>query len=256
MSCDKMQSFVEGEVVNKNFVCALSSQIFKLKQKDLLDLPADHVEDLLFYSALVNGNLQVSSELADWIKYFLKIREYAFDRHTTLTEEQKNLAMMTSMKDRVVDRAFKETSLDYLSPRVTSVSNLLECTPPTTPKPLALPPACKDDNLMKTNNNNSEKNWAVRAVESVKPRWVNYCCEKKCFKAPRLHLDGLVCDKCNGYNFCHCMCVTHIKREMMFALEEYYGLNYKKDEDVASFKLRFYMLKYHYLKIVNKQQQQ
>ncbi|BAC67260.1 hypothetical protein AhnVgp009 [Adoxophyes honmai nucleopolyhedrovirus] len=247
MSRDKMQSFVEGEAVTENFVCALSSQIFTLKQKDLLDLTADHVEDLLFYSALVNGNLQVSSELADWIKSFLEIREYAFNRHMTLTEEQKNLSMMTSMKDQVVDRALEESSPDYLSPPKTSVSNLLACTPPTTPKPLALP---------QVDNKEEEKNWALRAVKNIKPRLNRrFCCEKKCFTAPRLHLDGLVCDKCNGYNFCHCMCVTHIKREMMFVLEEYYGLNYKKHEDVSSLKLRFYMLKYHYLKLVKNQQQ-
>lgn len=39
-----------------------------------------------------------------------------------------------------------------------------------------------------------------------------YCCEKKCFKSPSTHIDGYCNCECKASSFCHCKCVTYMRK--------------------------------------------
>lgn len=40
-----------------------------------------------------------------------------------------------------------------------------------------------------------------------------YCCEDKCFRTPRDHVDGMACMKCECFSYCKCDCQTFIKTQ-------------------------------------------
>ncbi|AAK85607.1 hypothetical protein [Epiphyas postvittana nucleopolyhedrovirus] len=39
-----------------------------------------------------------------------------------------------------------------------------------------------------------------------------YCCAKQCIDATKWSMaDGIACDICRAFSFCHCKCLTHMK---------------------------------------------
>lgn len=40
-----------------------------------------------------------------------------------------------------------------------------------------------------------------------------YCCDKKCFEAPRCQVDGIACERCQSLSFCRCLCKTHMDKQ-------------------------------------------
>ncbi|KAG8170333.1 hypothetical protein JTE90_014804 [Oedothorax gibbosus] len=35
-----------------------------------------------------------------------------------------------------------------------------------------------------------------------------YCCDRKCYKAPETQVDELACEKCHSFGYCKCLCST------------------------------------------------
>lgn len=41
---------------------------------------------------------------------------------------------------------------------------------------------------------------------------IKFCCDSKCFMEPRMHVDGIACNRCKCYNYCKCYCATFITK--------------------------------------------